>query len=104
MVGATDSPQRKDGGVASIGQRLPNFASARQGWTLHPQSKPRSDGQRAILLEARCASGAIDMLLTAAEAAELMFALGYALEQAARTDTSTAGPKARHKNSMECRA
>ncbi len=104
MVGATDFAQRKDDDVPSTGQRLPKFASARQGWTLHPRSKPRSDGRHAILLEARCADGAIDMLLTASEAAELMLELGYALDQAARADTSTAEPEARHKNSMESQA
>ncbi|MFA6117474.1 MAG: hypothetical protein WC729_26000 [Sphingomonas sp.] len=101
MVGATDFAQRNDGVIASIDQRLPNFASARQGWALHPRSKPRSDGGRAILLEARCAGGAIDMLLTASEAAELMLELGYALEQAARADTSMASPEARRNKSME---
>ncbi|QNA83751.1 hypothetical protein G4G27_06930 [Sphingomonas sp. So64.6b] len=104
MVGATDFAQRKEDILVSIAQRLPNFASARQGWTLHPRAKPRSDGQRAILLEARCSSGAIDMLLTAPQAAELMLELGYALEQAARGDTLRVGGAGRPVNSMENQA
>ena len=59
-------------------------------WYFHPRSCPRDDGTRRITLEARSELKTLTADLTAGEAAELMFALGSALEQAARDERCSA--------------
>lgn len=44
----------------------------------------RTTGERTVLVEVRSGDNAIEMALSAGEAAELMFELGFALEQSAR--------------------
>ena len=55
-------------------------------WRLHPRSHPTKDGARRITIDARSDVHAVTLHLTTGEAAELMFELGAALEQAARDD------------------
>ena len=59
-------------------------------WHFHPRSCPRDDGTRRIKIEARSELKTLTADLTAGEAAELMFALGSALEQAARDERCAA--------------
>jgi hypothetical protein len=54
---------------------------------LLPRSNPREGGERRISIEARSDENRITFDLTAGEAAELMFELGSALEQAARDES-----------------
>jgi hypothetical protein len=53
---------------------------------LLPRSHPTANGARRITIEARSGLGRATYHLTAGEAAELMFELGFALEQAARDE------------------
>ncbi len=55
-------------------------------WQLLPRSHPTAHGGRRITIEAGSGRGTATFHLTAGEAAELMFQLGFALEQAARDE------------------
>ena len=55
-------------------------------WQLLPRSHPTANGGRRITIEARSGRRTAAYQLTAGEAAELMFELGFALEQAARDE------------------
>jgi hypothetical protein len=82
-------------------RRLPERLSLRFGtgsglhegsphWQLRPRSRPHDDGSRRITIEARLDTKALVLDLSAGEAAELMFEIGAALEQAARDERSLA--------------
>jgi hypothetical protein len=72
-------------------KQVPNRVSLRdvsrgpgRGWSLSARPRPHAEGGRALIIKARSASQTIEMVLSAGEAAELMFEIGFNLEQAAR--------------------
>lgn len=65
------------------------------GWNLSARPRPQSKGGRALIIKARSSAQTIEMVLSAGEAAELMFEIGFNLEQAARASRGAgldAGP------------
>ena len=58
--------------------------SSTRGITVRALDTSRTTGERMLLVEVRTGIDAVEMPLSAGEAAELMFELGFALEEAAR--------------------
>ena len=76
MTCGTGKPPQGEGGV---GKRLPV-----QKLRVRALPSPPANRTRTILLEADAGTATIGMVLTAGQAATLMFEIGFALEEAAR--------------------
>jgi hypothetical protein len=74
---------------------VPILENARQkfvieGIAVHPQAVSSGPSARKLEFDVRTTSGDVKIILPVSEAAMLMFEIGYALEQANRTDEAAA--------------
>lgn len=87
MTGKTGGPPKDKGQAGRLSLRFDSESERsspiRQ---VSVQALPNEEGDdtRMLLLEAHVGTGTVPIQLTASEAAELMFEIGFALEEAAR--------------------